>query len=92
MNTNTKVNLSRAVVFALALMASAASNAWWAGGGGWHGGGWHGGGWGGGWHGGGWGGSSVVIGVPIGGYANTYYAPSCYRVCNDYGHCWRRCN
>ncbi len=49
MNANMKVNLSRACIFALALMASATCSAWY-GGGGWHGGG-------GGWHGVGWGGS-----------------------------------
>jgi len=98
MNTQIRVNLLRVLVFALAITASAACNAWHGGwhGGGWHGNGyaWHGGGWyHGGWYHGGWyggGGPRVIIGVPIGGYG--YYAPSCYRECNRFGNCWRHCN
>lgn len=80
MNANMKVNLSRACIFALALMASATCSAWY-GGGGWHGGVWHGGG--GGWHGPGWGGS---------GRSYYDYAPPCYTQCNGLDQCRRYCN
>lgn len=90
-------------LFALSLLASAASHAWHGGG---HGGGWYGGhghyhgyrgdyGWGGGgfFYGGGWGpGPNIVINVPPEGY----YVPECenVEVCNRYGRCWieRHCD
>ena len=78
-----KSNLSRAFVFVLVLLASAAGNAW-------HGDGGY-------YHGGGWGGPAVVIDVPLGGYYSpNYYAPVCetVQVCNQYNHCWlqQECN
>ncbi len=91
MSMTIKMTLCRTVIFALALLASTASNAhggwgYW-GGGYYHG---HGGGWG-------WGGGpGIVIGVPpVGYYAPQYYVPVCetIRVCNQ-RNCWlqRECN
>ncbi len=98
METNTKKKLTRACLFACALLASATCSAWHGGGyhGGWHHGGayhgyYHRGAWGGGW--GGWGGTGIVIGVPLGGYYGPgYYSTVCQRVrvCNAYGQCWVR--
>ena len=105
MNINWKNNVSRGLIFSLALLASAASSAWH--GGGYHGGsyGYHGGGYHGayGYHGGyygrgyGWGGwgNGVVVGAPlIGYYGANYYGCRNVRVCNAYNHCWvhHECN
>ncbi len=89
---NTKINLSRSVIFALALLTSAVGAAW-QGQGGIH---YHGGGnyyRGGGYYGNGWGGPNIVIGVPLGGYYGPTYvvpAPICetVRICNQYNRCW----
>ena len=64
------------LIFLIALFASTASNAWWHGGGGYHGGS----------------GPGVVVGIPIGGYyanqctyvQHCYHNGNCYqrRVCN----------
>ena len=97
MNTNRNGNVSRTLVFTLALLASATCSAW-HGGGYYHGGGYHGdayhggyynhGGWGGGWGG-------VSIGIPLGGYYGaSNYGCSNVQVCNNYGNCWiqQQCN
>ena len=99
---NTKINLSRCVIFVLALLTSTVGAAWQGQGG--EGGHYHGGGGyynhgggsyyrGGGYYGNGWGGPNIVIGVPLGGYYGPTYvvpAPVCetVRICNQYNRCW----
>lgn len=103
---STSLNLSRTLAFVAIVLVSANCQAW-HGGGYYHGGGYHHGGYyhSGYYHGGyyrggyygsgwGWGGGGIAIGVPLGVYGASYYAPTCYnqRICNYHG-CWlqRRC-
>lgn len=94
MSTYTKyTKVGAALILVMGLLVSTSSNAWWRGGGGWHGGGWnngwHGGGWNNGWRGGGygyrgWGWGGVGYGGPVivGGYipvAQCTVVRQCYR-------------